>query len=138
LTLFLSLTGCATLAVDQFIHHPTTHVTDEFAPEKKEFSGVYSGIEVINNRSYAHIVIVPDCKEMQTLNLFLPTEKNFDTKAIVGTGGSQKEQIPNDDKYIGQFVRILSYQLSNDMKTEIDKGMIPMQSSLTGMVILPL
>lgn len=130
LIICLSLTGCATLAAEQFIHHPRTNVTDELSPDKKEFSGIYSGIEVINDRRYAHIVIVPDCKEMQFLNLFIPTEKNYDTKAIVRVGGPKKEQLLYEDKYIGRSVKILSLPLSDDMKTEIDKGTVPMRSSL--------
>jgi len=125
-----SLTGCATIAVEQFIHHPKTNVTDELSPDKKEYLGIYYGIAVIKDRSYAHIVIVPDCEEMQSLNLFLPTEKNYDTEAIVRVGGSNKEQLLYEDKYIGRSVKILSLPLSDDMKTEIDKGTIPMRSSL--------
>jgi hypothetical protein len=130
LTLFLSLTGCATLAVNQFIHHPSTDIMDELAPTNKDLSGVYSGIEVINNHNYARIIVTPACKEMPIINLLLPTEKNFDNKAILRLGDSKKEQLPHEDKYIGQSVKIFSYKVSNDKKTDIDKDMMPIQSTL--------
>jgi hypothetical protein len=131
LTLFLSLTGCATLAVNQFIHHPQSDFVDEFTPTNNDLAGTYSGLETINGRSYASIMVLPDsndCKERPVIELLLPMEKNSDAKSTLRFGKSTKEQLPSGDKYTGQPVRIVFYSSSNDNEINIDKSMTLMLS----------
>ncbi len=133
LILCLSTTGCATLAVEQFIQHPSSEFFDVFKPTDKEWSGVYSGLEVINNHGYVRIVAVPppdDCKERPLLNLLLPAEKNTDGKVMLRLGGSIK-QLPTEDKYIGQSVRLIFYQSLNesDMKVDVKKDIALIQQN---------
>lgn len=131
LTLFLSLTGCATLAVDQFIFHPQSEFVDEFTPTTNELSGTYSGLEMINGHSYARIMVLPDsndCKERPVIELLLPMEKNSDAKSTLRFDKSTKEQLTSADKYAGQLVRIVFYSSSNHNEMNIDKSMTLMLS----------
>lgn len=131
LTLFLSLTGCATLAVDQFIFHPQSEFVDEFTPTTNELAGTYSGLETIKGHSYARIMVLPDsndCKERPVIELLLPMEKNSDAKSTLRFGKSTKEQLLSGDKYTGQPVRIVFYSSSNDNEMNIDKSMTLMLS----------
>jgi uncharacterized protein YceK len=131
LTLFLSLTGCATISVYQFILHPQSEFGDEFMPTNNELAGTYSGLETINGHSYASIMVLPysnDCKERPVIELLLPMEKNSDAKSTLRFGKSTKEQLPGGDKYAGQPVRIVFYSSSNDNEINIDKSMTLMLS----------
>ena len=131
LILFLSLTGCATLAVDHFLLHPQSEFVDEFTPTTNELAGTYSGLETINGHSYASIMVLPDsndCKERPVIELLLPMEKNSDAKSTLRFGKSTKEQLPGGDKYAGQPVRIVFYSSSNDNEINIDKSMALMLS----------
>lgn len=131
LTLFLSLTGCATLAVDQFILHPQSEFIEEFTPKTNELAGTYSGLETINGHSYASIMVLPDsndCKERPVIELLLPVEKNSDAKSTLRFGKSTKEQFPSADKYAGKPVKIVFYSSSNDNEMNIDKSMTLMLS----------
>ena len=131
LTLFLSLTGCATFAVNQFILHPQSDFADEFMPTNNELAGTYSGLETINGHRYASIMVLPhsnDCKERPVIELLLPMEKNSDAKSTLRFGKSTKEQLPGADKYAGQPVRIVFYSSSNDNEMNIDKSMTLMLS----------
>jgi len=131
LTLFLSLTGCATISVYQFILHPQSEFGDEFMPTNNELAGTYSGLETINGHSYASIMVLPysnDCKERPVIELLLPMERNSDTKSTLRFGKSTKEQLPGGDKYVGQPVRIVFYSSSNDNEMNIDKPMTLMLS----------
>jgi hypothetical protein len=132
LTLFLSLTGCATFAVNQFVLHPQSDFADDFMPTNNELAGTYSGLETINGHSFASITILPhsnDCKERPVIELLLPVEKNSDAKSTLRFGKSTKEQLSGTDKYAGQPVRIVFYSSSNDNERNIDKSMTLM---LTG------
>jgi len=131
LTLFLSLAGCATIVVDQFIFHPRSDFVDEFTPTSNDLAGTYSGLETINGRSYASIMVLPDsndCKERPVIELLLPMEKNSDAKSTLRFGKSTKEQFPGGDKYTGLPVRIVFYSSSNDNEMNIDKSMTLMLS----------
>jgi hypothetical protein len=131
LILFLSLTGCATLAVNQFFLHPQSDFVDEFTPTNNELAGTYSGLETINGHSYASILVLPnsnDCKERPVIALLLPMEKISDAKSTIRFGKSIKEQLPSGDKYAGQPVRIVFYSSSNDNEMNIDKSMTLMLS----------
>ena len=131
LTLFLSLTGCATISVYQFILHPQSEFGDEFMPTNNELAGTYSGLETINGHSYASIMVLPDsndCKERPVIELLLPMEKNSDAKSTLRFGKSTKEQLPGGDEYTGQPVRIVFYSSSNDNEMNIDKSMTLMLS----------
>lgn len=131
LTLCLSLTGCATFAVNQFVLHPQSDFADEFMPTNHELAGNYSGLETINGHRYASIMVLPltnDCKERPAIELLLPMEKNSDAKAMLRFGKSTKEQLPGGDKYNGQPVRIVFYASSNDNEMNIDKSMTLMLS----------
>jgi len=119
LTLFLSLSGCATLAVDQFILHPQSEFIEEFTPKTNELAGTYSGLETINGHSYASIMVLPvsnDCKEKPVIELLLPMENNSDDKSTLRLGKSTNEQLLGGDKYAGQPVRIVFYSSSMIMK----------------------
>jgi hypothetical protein len=131
LTFFLSLTGCATFAVNQFIIHPQSDFADEFMPTNNELTGTYSGLETIKGHSYASIMVLPhsnDCKERPVIELLLPMVNNSDSKSTLRFGKSTKEQLPGGDKYNGQPVRIVFYSLSNDNEMNIDKSMTLMLS----------
>lgn len=131
LTLFLSLTGCATIAVNQLVLHPQSEFVDEFTPTNNKLTGTYSGLETINGHSYASIMVLPDsndCKERPVIELLLPMEKNSDAKSTLRFGKSTKEQLPGGDKYAGQPVRIVFYSSSNDNEMNIDKSMTLMLS----------
>ena len=131
LTLFLSLAGCATIVVDQFIFHPRSDFVDEFTPTTNELAGTYSGLEMINSHSYARIMVLPDsndCKERPVIELLLPMEKNSDAKATLRFGKFIKEQLTGGDRYTGQPVRIVFYSSSNDNEINIDKSMTLMLS----------
>lgn len=131
LTLFLSLTGCATLAVDRFLLHPQSEFIDEFTPTNNELAGTYSGLETINGHNYASIMVLPvsnDCKERPVIELLLPMEKNSDAKSTLGLGKSTNEQLLGGDKYAGQPVRIVFYSSSIDNEMNIDKSMTLMLS----------
>ena len=131
LTLFLSLTSCATMAVNQLINHPQSDFVDEFTPTNHGLTGTYSGLETINGHSYASIMVLPDsndCKERPVIELLLPMEKNSDAKSTLRFGKSTKEQLPSGDKYTGQPVRIVFYSSSNDNEMNIDKTMTLMLS----------
>jgi hypothetical protein len=131
LTLFLSLTGCATIAVNQFILHPQSDFADEFMPTNNELAGTYSGIETINGHSYASIMVLPHsnaCKERPVIELLLPMIKNSDAKARLRFGKPTKEQLSGGDKYNGQPVRIVFYSSSNDNEMNMDKSMTLMLS----------
>ena len=131
LTLLLSLTGCATMAVYQFILHPQSEFVDEFMPTNNELAGTYSGLETINSHSYASIMVLPhsnDCKERPVIELLLPMKKNSDAKSTLRFGKSTKELLPGGDKYVGQPVRIAFYSSSNDNEMNIDKSMTLMLS----------
>jgi hypothetical protein len=117
LTLYLSLTGCATLAVDQLFLRPQSDFIDEFTPKTNELAGTYFGLETINGHSYASIIVLPvsnDCKEKPVIELLLPMEKNSDAKSTLRLGKSTNEQLPGGDKYAGQPVRIVFYSSSHD------------------------
>jgi hypothetical protein len=131
LTLFLSLTGCATYAVNQFILHPQSDFADEFMQTNNELTGTYSGLETINGHRYASIIVLPhpnDCKERPVIELLLPMVNNSDAKARLRFGKSAKEQLSGSDKYNGQAVRIIFYAASNDNEMNIDKSMASMLS----------
>jgi len=131
LTLFLSLTGCATFAVNQFILHPQSDFADEFLPTNNELAGTYSGIETINGHRYASIMVLPhsnDCKERPVIELLLPMENNSDSKSRLRFSKSTKELLPGGNKYNGQPVRIVFYSSSNDNEMNIDKSMTLMLS----------
>jgi hypothetical protein len=131
LTLFLSLTGCATMAVNQLINHPQSDFVDEFTPTNHGLTGTYSGLETINGHSYASIMVLPDsndCKERPVIELLLPMEKNSDAKATLRFGKFIKEQLTGGDRYTGQPVRIVFYSSSNDNEINIDKSMTLMMS----------
>ncbi len=131
LILFLSLTGCATLAVDQFILHPRSEFVDEFTPTTIELAGIYSGRETINGHSYAIITVLNDsndCKERPIIELLLPMEKNSDAKSTLRFGKSPKDLLSAGDIYAGQPVRIVFYSSSNDNEINIDKSMTSMLS----------
>ena len=131
MTLFLSLTGCATLAVNQFVLHPQSEFVDEFTPTTNELAGTYTGLETINGHSYASIMVLPDsndCKERPVIELLLPMEKDSDAKSTLRFGKSTKEQLPGGDEYTGQPVRIVFYSSSNDNEMNIDKSMTLMLS----------
>jgi hypothetical protein len=131
LTLFLSLTSCATMAVNQLISHPQSDFVDEFTPTNHGLTGTYYGLETINGHSYASIMVLPDsndCKERPVIELLLPMEKNSDAKSTLRFGKSTKEQLPGGDKYTGQPVRIVFYSSSNDNEMNIDKSMTLMLS----------
>jgi len=131
LTLFLSLSGCATLAVDQFILHPQSEFIEEFTPKTNELAGTYSGLETINGHSYASIMVLPvsnDCKEKPVIELLLPMENNSDDKSTLRLGKSTNEQLLGGDKYAGQPVRIVFYSSSHDNEMNIDKSMTLMLS----------
>lgn len=122
LVVCISLIGCATLAVEQFIHHPSSQYPEMFNPIEKEWSGIYTGIEVIDNVRYACVVAIPasaDCPEKPTINLLLPIEKNSKNSARLRLGGSEKKQSSTNDQYIGQPVKILFFQSKN--KGEINE-----------------
>lgn len=132
LTLFLSLTGCATLAVDQFILHPQSKFVDEFMSTTNELAGTYSGLETINGHSYASIMVLPDsndCKERPVIELLLPMEKNSDVKSTFRFDKPTKEQLPSADQYAGRPVRIVFYSSSIGNEMNIDQ---PMTSMLSG------
>ena len=131
LTLFLSLTGCATVAVNQFIIHPQSDFADEFMPTNNELAGTYSGLETINGHRYATIMVLPrsnDCKERPVIELLLPMVSNADAKAMIRFGKSTKEPLPGLDKYNGQPVRIIFYSASNENEMNINKAMTLMLS----------
>ena len=131
LTLFLSLTGCATLAVDRLFLHPQSEFVDEFTPTTNELAGTYSGLETINGNRITRIMVLPvsnDCKERPVIELLLPMEKNSDAKSTLRLGKSTNEQLPGGDKYAGQPVRIVFYSSSNDNEMNIDKSMTLMLS----------
>jgi len=131
LILFLSLTGCATLAVDHFLLHPRSAFVDEFTPTTDELAGTYSGSETINGHSYAIIMVLNDsndCKERPVIELLLPMEKNSDANSTLRFGKSTQGQLSGEDIYTGQPVRIIFYSSSNDNETNIDKSMALMLS----------
>jgi hypothetical protein len=131
LTILLSLTGCATYAVNQFILHPQSDFADEFMPTNNELAGTYSGLETINGHRYASIIVLPhsnDCKARPVIELLLPMVNNSDAKAMLRFSKSTKEQVPGGDKYNGQPVRIVFYSSSNDNEINIDKSMTVMLS----------
>lgn len=131
LTLFLSLTGCATTAVNQFILHPQSDFADEFMPTNHELAGIYSGLETINGHRYASVMVLPhshDCKERPVIEFLLPIEKNSDAKARLRFDKSTKDPLPVTDKYTGQPVRIVFYASSKDNEMNIDKAMTLMLS----------
>lgn len=131
LTLFLSLTSCATMAVNQLINHPQSDFVDEFTPTNHGLTGTYSGLETINGHRYASIMVLPDsndCKERPVIELLLPMEKNSDAKATLRFGKFTKEQLTGGDRYAGQPVRIVFYSSSNDNEMNIDKSMTLMLS----------
>ena len=131
LTLFLSLTSCATMAVNQLINHPQSDFVDEFTPTNHGLTGTYSGLETINGHSYASIMVLPDsndCKERPVIELLLPMVNNSDAKARLRFGKYTKEQLPDGDKYNGQPVRLVFYASSNENELHIDKSMTLMLS----------
>jgi hypothetical protein len=131
LTLFLSLTGCATFAVNQFILHPQSDFADEFMPTNNELAGNFSGLETINGHRYASIMVLPrsnDCKERPAIELLLPMVNISDAKARLRFGKATKEPLPGGDKYNGQPVRIVFYSSSNENEMNIDKAMTLMLS----------
>jgi hypothetical protein len=125
LTLCLSLTGCATYAVNQFILHPQSDFADEFMPTNNELAGTYSGLETINGHRYASIMVLPhsnDCKERPVIELLLPMVNNSDAKASMRFGNATKMQLPGSDKYNGQPVRLVFYASLNENEMNIDKS----------------
>ena len=128
LILYLCMQGCATIAVQQFIAHPYSSLSDEFTAPKKGLDGVYSGHEFINGQNYACILIVPDsndCKERPDFNLLLPLEKNTDATVLLKRS-IQKESL-QIDKFVGLPVKILFY-LKPDDKSDPEESMNRMLS----------
>ena len=127
----LSLTGCATTAVNQLILHPPSDFADEFLPTNNALAGTFSGLETINGHRYAGIMVLPhskDCKERPVIELLLPMVNNADAKAGLRFGKSTNEQLPGRDKYYGQPVRIIFYSSSDDGEMNINKTMTSMLS----------
>ena len=135
LMLFLLLTGCITLAVNQFIQHPQISMEGMFfSPTNKQFtSGVYLGRSTVKGLSYARIEVksvVEGCKEGHpAIELLLPMEKNTDAKVTTRSGFSSKELLFVKDEYVGQPVKIIFYSPSKDKEINIDKDMALMMSS---------
>jgi|GEM_PF-3460137 hypothetical protein len=136
LILFLSVTGCATVTVNNYIHHPNISLEEEyFSPTNKQFtSGTYLGLEILKGQSYARIKIksvTEGCTEGPSfIELLLPMEKNSNAKATFRPfNQSKNEQFPVEDKYAGQPVKIIFYSPSNDKDINIDKDMALMVSN---------
>ena len=132
LALCLSVTGCVTLAVDQFITHSKSKFLDEFNPPDKQWIGIYSGLTTISGHSYARIRLLPDsgdCEERPVHELLLPMEKNFDAKVTARFGHSISKSLPVNERYAGQPIKIISYLLSNEKEKSIDKDITSMLSS---------
>ena len=114
-TFFLSLTGCMTLAVSQFIQHQRPSWEEMyFLPKNKTFTtGEYLGTSNVKGVSYARIKIQPameGCMEKDSeIDLLLPMSKNTDAKVIYRSGFYSKELILFKDKYTGQPVKIIYY-----------------------------
>lgn len=126
LTFCLSITGCATLAVDQFIHHPRSELYDEIKPTNKQLTGVYSGLEIVKGQNYARIEILPnseDCKERPVVELLLPMEKNSDAKATFRFDKSINDNLRIKDKDAVQPVNIIFYSPKIDKEKSIEEGM---------------
>jgi hypothetical protein len=136
LTLFSSLAGCATLAVNQFIYHPRISLEEEyFSPTNKQStSGIYLGLETVKGQSYARIKVksvAEGCiEEPSFIELLLPMEKNSDAKATYRPfNQSKNEQFSVEDKYAGQPVKIILYSPSEDKAINIDQDMALMMPS---------
>lgn len=129
LTFCVSMAGCATLATDQFIHHPRSELNDEFKPTNKQLAGVYSGLEIVKGQNYARIEILPnseDCRERPVIELLLPMENNLDSKATYHFGKPIKEikEINSlREKDTAHPVNIILYSPQGDMKKNVEEGM---------------
>lgn len=132
LTSLWSLSGCATTAVDQYIHHPGSSFIDEFDPINKQMAGIYTGLEKINCITYARIIVPPNlekCQGMPVIELLLPMEKDSDAKAILRFPESVNEKSLLKDKYSGQTVNMVFYSPSENTEKDSDKGMKLMLSN---------
>jgi hypothetical protein len=113
---FISITGCATMMVDE-LDHPMPSLYNEYWLNNKGLDGVYTGIEEIQNQPYARfqLNITPDCEEPPKIDLLLPLDKYSNNKALLRFGR-------NSDKLssLNKSVQIVVYSTSIHSKKDMD------------------